>query len=485
MQQALKIRVQLILLLPAVAIVFGMAAYMLGEGVFAIGFPLAVLLVYLLFNHIKGMYLFLLFCIPFSIHLDIIKDTLALSLPDEPLMWMLFGAGLLLFLGGIIKLPVWWYKDNIVQVVGLQLFFLIISVLFSKVPLLSVKFLLAKSWYLVCFFMLPMVFIRSKKDMRLVFSLMLAALSGCIIIVLSKHAYYLFSFSKIKEAVYLLFTNHVEYASLISMFLPLLWAAYKITRAERNKTKQLLALLIALFLVAVVLSYARAAILGLIFAVVCALAIKRKRVHYVMPVFYGLILLLLVYLIGFNGYTAFRPQRDKTYFRHNYTAHLSATLNKQDESAMERLYRWIAAVRMSRDEPITGFGPHSFYYYYKPYTLASFKTLASNNLEHSTTHNYFLLMLAEQGWPALLLYALLFPLLLSKAQRLYHTFNDPFYKYLSLGLIMLLAVNFVNNLFSELIETHKIGSLYYLSMALLVLLEEKQQSEISPASKIK
>jgi len=142
---------------------------------------------------------------------------------------------------------------------------------------------------------------------------------------------------------------------------------------------------------------------------------------------------------------------------------------------MERLYRWIAAVRMSNEHPIVGFGPHSFYYYYKPYALSSFKTYTSNNTEHSTTHNYFLLMLTEQGWPAMLLYGILVMVVLAQAQKTYHRCTDKFYKNCTLGLAMAFAVCFINNFFSELIETHKIGSMFYLTLALLIILDQKSK----------
>jgi O-antigen ligase len=132
---------------------------------------------------------------------------------------------------------------------------------------------------------------------------------------------------------------------------------------------------------------------------------------------------------------------------------------------------------MSQDEPITGYGPHAFYYYYKPYTVTSFQTYVSRNNEHSTTHNYFLYMLVEQGWPAMLLYAVLIALIFSKAQKIYHRFKDRFYRHATIGLAMTIAVGFINNFFSELIETHKVAALFFIPLALLVLLDRKSKQE--------
>jgi len=86
-------------------------------------------------------------------------------------------------------------------------------------------------------------------------------------------------------------------------------------------------------------------------------------------------------------------------------------------------------------------------------------------------------MLVEQGWPALVLYAILVFVVLFQAQRTYHRFgsNDRFYKYCTLGVAMMFAAGFINNFFSELLETHKVGSLFYISIALLVVLDHKSR----------
>jgi O-antigen ligase len=130
---------------------------------------------------------------------------------------------------------------------------------------------------------------------------------------------------------------------------------------------------------------------------------------------------------------------------------------------------------MSVDRPLTGYGPHAFYFYYKPYAVTSFRTYVSRNLEHSTTHNYFLLMLVEQGWPAMILYAALILVFFAVAQKTYYRFKDKFYKQCTMGITLLFAAGFINNFFSELLETHKVGALFYLAIGILVVLDQKSR----------
>jgi O-antigen ligase len=306
---------------------------------------------------------------------------------------------------------------------------------------------------------------------------MLIPMFVTIVVILIHHALLDFSFDKVQRAMSGLYYNHVDYSTVISMFFPLLLVAYPLIRHKGEKYRKGLIAIILIFIAAIIFSYARAAVIGVVFAVIVGLAVRSKTVNVIMPAIYGLIILLFVYLVPNNKFLEFRPDYNNTFMHKNFTDHLIATFRGKDMSSMERLYRWIAAVRMSRDKPITGYGPHAFYYFYKPYAISCFQTYVSRNAEHSTTHNYFLYMLTEQGWPAMLLYAILIPLIFARAQRLYHGFKDRFYRLVTMGLVMTIAVGFVNNFFSELIETHKVGALFYIPLAMLVILSRKLQEE--------
>jgi O-antigen ligase len=134
---------------------------------------------------------------------------------------------------------------------------------------------------------------------------------------------------------------------------------------------------------------------------------------------------------------------------------------------------------MSQDRPVFGVGPNNFYDYYKSYTVTSFRTWVSRNPERSTTHNYFLFMLVEQGYPALILYAALIWMIFFFGQKVYHRLNDRTDRIILMSAICMLASLFINNFFSELLETDKIGSLFLLGIALIVVFHLKSTSVFS------
>jgi len=418
-----------------------------------------------------------LFTIPASIQINFSSDTMTITLPDEPMMWIFLLLFALVWARNPEVLPKWWLRDKLVFIIVLQFIWTIVAVIFSKMIFFSAKFLLAKSWLLVCFFILPIWIFKEKKDYVKGFFILLIPMLITVLVILIHHYYLNFKFEKVQMAMSGLYYNHVDYSTVISMFFPLLLVAWPMSKGKGILVRLLLLLIILIYMAGIFFSFARAAVVGIVFAIVIGLAIRMKIVNIIMPLFYALIIAMLCYVVPNNKYLEFRPDYNNTYMHKNFADHIIATFKGKDMSSMERLYRWIAAVRMSQDRPITGYGPRSFYYYYKPYTVTSFQTYVSRNNEHSTTHNYFLYMLVEQGWPAMLLYAWLIYAIFAKAQRIYHRFQDRFWRLVTIGLAMTIAVGFINNFFSELIETHKVAALFYIPLAMLVLLEKKSKED--------
>lgn len=436
--------------------------------------PLGFIYTLLLLVNWKAAYMLFLFTIPISIDYQI-TGSLSTSLPDEPLMWVFMFMFPFIFLQDpqVLGRRTWW-KDPIVTVITLQFVWMIVAVIFSHELVLSLKFMAAKTWFLISFFVLPYYVFRQKKDFRRAFLLFLVPLVITMIIILIRHSARGFQFHRVEQAIGDLYYNHVDYSAVISIFFPLLLVAVPMTRSYRNPfiTVTLIGLII-FFIPAIYLTFARAAVVAVIFAIGVAIAIRLKLVNLVMPAMIGFIALVIIIMAKDNRYINYRPNFEKTYMHKSFSEHIVATFRGEDMSSMERLYRWIAAMRMSQDEPVKGWGPNAFYYYYKPYAVSSFKTYVSRNVEKSTTHNYFLYMLVEQGWPAMILYAVLIMVAFAQAQKTYYRFKDRFYKNCTLGVAMMVGSGFINNFFSELLETHKVGSLFYISLALLVVLRQK------------
>ena len=437
--------------------------------------PFIILFAVLLTLNWKAAWWVFLFTVPLSQQIFLLNNSLSTSLPDEPMMWCFLLLFLLLIASRPAILQAWFWRSPLTLIIVLQYVWLLVAVACSQEQFLSLKFLAAKSWFLVAGFVFPVLIFQRKKDFIRGFFVLLIPTLITMIAIVYRHKTVGFDFTLINKAVGSIYYNRVDYATVMSMAFPLIWVAIPLTKKWNNWWRLILYLTVPFFALAIYLTFARGAMLATFFAIAVGIGIRLKVARFFLPAFYGLIAITLMYLVRHNKYIDFRPNYEHTYTHFTFADHMVATFRGEDMSSMERLYRWIAAVRMSTDKPLTGYGPNSFYYFYKPYAVSSFRTYVSRNMEQSTTHNYFLYMLVEQGWPAMLLYALLLVVFFSVAQNTYHRFNNRFYKNATLGIAMMFAAGFINNFFSELIETHKVGMLFYLSIGLMVVLSAKSR----------
>jgi len=287
------------------------------------------------------------------------------------------------------------------------------------------------------------------------------------IISLYRHFLLGFTFANINEAVKPFFRNHVNYSAMLVCTIPLLVAAYQLTRRYR------LLVVVSIFIVltALFFSYSRGAWISLLVGVSSYWLIQKKKLLVSFIVFLLLTMASLFWLKDNDRYLQYAHDYKTTIFHKDFEQHLIATYKLKDVSTAERFNRWIAGVRMVKDNWLTGYGPNTFYNSYKPYTLPVFKTWVSSNKEHSTVHNYFLLVAIEQGIPGLLFFLLLVGAGLFYSEQIYHRAQERFHKIAAMACGVMLCMIIVVNFLSDLIETDKVGSLFFLCLAALVAID--------------
>jgi O-antigen ligase len=414
-------------------------------------------------------YYLLLASIPFSVNQQF-GGSLTLDFPSEPLMLVLVACfGLTLFLTRSSSLS--FYLHPIWILLMLSLGWAIISSVTSVDLVKSVKYLLAKIWFLIPFVLVTAGIVKSPADvkrMTLFFVVPLCLIVGYVMV---RHAGYFFSFEGVNPALKPFFVNHVIYAATLALALPFtIWAAWE----SRKKTGQLLffAGCTLVLLTGIGFSYTRASWLAVVAAVAYLVVLKLDLTRWVLIAFGLGVTATAAFFIYENTYQQYAPNFEKTiFYGQNFEKHLEATVNFEDVSGMERVYRWIAAVKIFAEHPITGIGPSTFYPEYKKYTVRSFETYVSDNPERSTTHNYFLLMLSEQGLPGFLLFAALWVYVLLRGQRLYREMIDNRLKALLIATLCSLVIMAVHLALNELIEVDKTGSWFYISLALFIKLD--------------
>jgi O-antigen ligase len=431
--------------------------------------PALLLLFYLGWVQLKFLFYFLLLLVPFSIEYQV-TGSLATDFPDEIIMVL---CTMLAVYHGFNK----WddltgrLKHPLVFILIAWFCWIFLAALFSSDPVVSFKYLLAKTWYLGAFIIVPLLVFKTSQDLSRAVWALGGSMLAVAIIIFTRHLNYSLRFTDVNLAVTPFFRNHVNYAALLVCCIPLFFAGFKL--ATSGNQKRWFVVSILFLLLALYFTYSRGAWLALGTGGLAWVLMKRKMLF---PAFITAIVILsatLFWVKSNDRYLALANDFNKTIFHEDFGEHLVATYKLKDVSTAERVYRWVAGVRMVKDEVLTGYGPNTFYEHYKNYALPAFRTWVSRNTDRSTVHNYYLLVAIEQGLPGLFIFILLLGAALFFAQRSYNLAPDPFNKMAIRTSAVILTMIMVLNFLSDLIETDKIGGLFFLCLAVIIYARER------------
>jgi O-antigen ligase len=352
----------------------------------------------------------------------------------------------------------------------------IIATVVSSNQTVSIKFSLAKLWYILTFFFLTGHILKNEKNAWNIWWWIIIPLTLATLKVVVHHAWMNFGFKEINRATDPFFRNHVSYAAILALMIPVLWflwGRYKLF------SKNWLILGAAFFILTfgVATAYTRAAYLALFIAVAVYFLIRFKLINLAFISVLLIVPFVFTYLIQDNKYMEYAPS-ERTVSHVGFNDIVAATYKLEDVSTSERYYRWIAGIRMFTDHPHTGIGPGNFYFSYKGYTLNKFKTYVSKNPEKSGIHNYYLMILVEQGWIGLLIFLVLIIFTFNLGQKVYHECGDNrSRKALTMGLLLLLTVVDAFLIMNDMIETDKVGSFFFFCMAILINLDLQNKKD--------
>ena len=441
--------------------------------------PFIWLLFPVIFNYTvsftKQLFWLMIVMLPLSTEMNI-TPSLGIDFPDEILLMLLTGIFIIKWIHQPSIFPSILLTQPLFLILFMQLVWIAICCFFSVDPLLSTKFLLAKTWYIIPFVVFPQIMLRSQSSITKLGLCLLLPMGLVVIQALIRHSFYGFSFEGIKQVFDPFFRNHVNYSAMLVCLLAVLWCFKKLTPKENKETKWI-NIGLSIGIAGLLLSYSRGAWIALIFGVAGGIIIHKRWLVKTIAVLLFFIVSSAIWLSSNNNYLRFAPDFRHTIFHTEFREHLQATITLKDVSNAERFYRWVAAAKMIAANPVTGVGPNNFYNTYKSYAANIFKTWVSNNPDHSSVHNYFLLTALEQSLIGMLLFTALLCGMLLQTQKLYHHFQNGFYRLVALTIgIVLIMVTIVNCL-SDLIETDKIGSLFWLCLGMIFLLNDKLREE--------
>ena len=439
------------------------------------GLPALLLIGYLCVVDFKKIYFLLWACIPISTEIYL-PGGLGTDLPDEPFMILITGIFFLFLIKHGKELDKRFFLHPVSLLLYLHLAWLTVTMITSNLPLVSVKFLFAKTWYIVAFYFMTGLLLKTEKDKKQWLWWIFIPLMLTVTVVFLRHASMGFSFKDVNRAMAPFYRNHVNYACLLALFFPLVW--YARTWYKSWSFRWLLLVGGAGFLlIAIQFAYTRAAYVALAIAAGAYFII---RFRLTLP---ALILTVIGagisvgYMVNQEKYLEYAPDFEKTVTHYKFDNLLEATAKGEDISTMERVYRWVAGKHMIEAEPLVGFGPGNFYNFYKSYTVSSFETYVSDNPDKSGIHSYYLMTAVEQGIPGLLIFLALCFAVLLLGQRVYHRTQNLFRKRWAMAITLSALIIDALLLINDMVETDKVGSFFFLFMAMLVRMDMEEGAD--------
>lgn len=429
--------------------------------------PIIVAFVFQVLVDYEKVYLLLFLCLPLSTEV-FLTEHLATDLPTEPLIVGLMLLYFLLVIHRPKSLSMKFLGHPFSLLLLLHVAWIAITTVTSSEVGFSIKFFLAKIWYVVTFFYFAGFMFRKKGQIDKILWLIAIPLTLATVKVILHHATLNFGFKAINAACPPFFRNHVSYAAMLSIFLPFMWYLRK--WAQNERIKYWATIITGIIIFAIIMAYTRAAYVAVLLALIAFWIIRFRLLELAMSLATILIIGVLVFLLVDNRFMELAPS-EKTVAHTELSGIISSTSELKDVSTMERYYRWIAGVRMVSEKPAMGFGPGNFYHFYKQYTLSRFATYVSGNPEKSGVHNYYLMIAIEQGIIGLIIFILLVYTILIRGQYIYHETIDKKQRDLVMAVLLSSIIIDAFLLMNDMIETDKLGSFFFLNMAILITVE--------------
>lgn len=437
--------------------------------------PLGFLFIWVSILKPIWVYYLLICTIPFSIEVDL-PGGFSIDFPDELLMWWLFGLGIVFCIShwknirDLLCHPISW-------IVLIHFIWIVLVSISSENKMIALKYTINKSWYIMVYYVLAYYFLYSIKRLSYFAWAILLSTAITVIYALVRHSVSGFAFSEINSVLRPFYRNHVNYACLLICVLPYIYPLFNINK--EHVFKKYLIIGLGLILIAgIAFAYTRAAYIALI-SILGVLPILYFKLTKMACVFSIVISVSVFgYYTNQNTYLELAPEYTKAISHTEFGNLLSATTEGKDISTMERLYRWVAGARMIAARPLLGFGPGNFYESYKPYTLNQFTTYVSDNEERSSIHNYFLMTAVEQGIPGLVIFTCILFFFYYMAQKLIQDNTGAYRPWLTASIWSFSAI-LVILLFNDMVETDKVGSFFFMNIAILATITKLQHSSKS------
>jgi O-antigen ligase len=415
---------------------------------------------------------FIAFATPLSINLEELDlGGLGISLPTEPLM---IGLMFLLLLRLALQRGVLdhrFVRHPITWVVIAQLIWMAACIVPSSMPLISVKYLVARLWFVSSIFLMGSLLFRDPEAMHRFAKSFIAGLVIVIGYTLYQHSLFHFEHEPAHWVMSPFFKDHTSYGAVIVFMLPFAVAAIGMPGYSRTE-RGVAVLMTAILVVGLIFSYTRAAWLSLVGAVGLFLVMRFRVPAWAL----GLLLAAgtVTYYVNRDQITI-ALERNREESSDDLQEHVQSISNiSSDASNLERINRWNSAMRMWQERPLFGWGPGTYMFQYAPFQASEDRTIISTNFgAGGNAHSEYLGPLAEQGVIGMLLMVALVALTTVRAMRLYHRMPPGADRRLMVAAFLGLVTYYLHGALNNFLDLDKASVPFWGFTAMIVVFDIK------------
>lgn len=434
--------------------------------------PVGIGLIFLCIYNPAFYVLLICFAVPLSVFIKDVGGGLGLSIPTEPMIWVLFIMYMMnLLIKGEFNLRL--LKIPLVTVILLNLFWMLICTFTSSMLFVSVKYFIARSWFLVTFFFFLFRIFENPGYMRRFLTYMIYGSFILVSITLVKHAGEGFARGWGYSIMEPFFSDHTIYSAYITFMVPpaIMFALrgnwFRLTAFQR----WVFAFISLVLITGIIFSFTRASWISLIGAFLFYIIIKMKvKFRTMMMVLGGVLVLGFIY----QDQLLYSLEQNKQGSSDDLESHAQSVSNiTTDPSNLERVNRWHCAILMFKERPVFGFGPGTYTQQYAPFQRPEDLTLIStNSADLGGTHSEYFNALSEMGVFGFLSWLAVFLLSISLGLNIiYDETKMPWQRSMTTAVLLGLVTYYIHALLNNYSDFDKIAAPLWGYMAIMVAIK--------------
>ena len=436
------------------------------ENFYFMAVPLLLLVALLFLFSLDNVLLIVAFLTPLAVSLPESELGISVSMPTEPLLLgvlILFLIKLLLQ-GGLDSK---FIRHPITIAIFVNLIWMGITTITSEMPWVSVKYLVARLWFVVPMYFLGSQLFRDPANFRKFSWLYVCGLILVIFFTIIKHSQFGFDEDIGHWVMRPFYNDHTQYGAMLAFFIPVM-VAFSFSPAY-TRSLRLAALIATLILFAgLYLSFSRAAWISIVASLgIYFLFMMRIKFRWVALSLAGIVFLFM----SFEHQIIERLERNKQDSSTNLVEHIRSISNiSSDASNLERINRWRSAFRMFNERPFWGWGPGTYQFVYAPFQHSQEKTIISTNAgDMGNAHSEYIGPLSESGVIGMLSVLLLVVLVIYYGLRVARHAASPTGRALSLAATLSLISYFIHGILNNFLDSDKASVPFWAFIALIVV----------------